>query len=68
MLKSNSKAVCEKIRCWILENIDFSGYDEWVTLDYSNYRDVCRALLETCEKEKFSQQGRNARGLVLRPA
>ena len=53
MLRSNSKAVTEKIKKWILENVDFSGYDEWATLDCSNYRDVCRALLETCEKEKF---------------
>lgn len=53
MLRSNSKAVSEKIRCWIMENADFSGYDEWESLDTSNYNAVCKALLETCEKEKF---------------
>lgn len=53
MLKSNSKAVSEKIKKWIMENVDFSGYDEWESLDTSNHQAVCKALLETCEKEKF---------------
>ena len=53
MLRSNSKAVSEKVKQWIMDNVDFSGYDEWETLDVTSFREVCRALLETCEKEKF---------------
>lgn len=53
MLRSNSKAVSEKVKAWILENVDFSGYDEWANLNTNDYNAVCKALLETCEKEKF---------------
>lgn len=53
MLRSNSKAVSEKVKAWILENIDFSGYDELENVNTADFPAVCRALLETCEKEKF---------------
>lgn len=53
MLKTNSKAVREKIRAWIMNNTTFEGYDELQNVDTNNFSEVARALLDTCEKEKF---------------
>lgn len=65
MLKTNSKAVRGKVRAWIMENTTFEGYDELQNVDTSNFAEVARALLDTCEKEKFYCRYATVQGMML---
>lgn len=53
-LKSNSKAVNEVVKAYILENFDTSNYTpDYDHVNPSNIKEVCKAILDCCNKEKF---------------
>lgn len=60
MLRSNSKAVREAIRNWIMENTSFEGYDEYENRQM-DFNETCKALLAICNREKFYQEYPNER-------
>ena len=60
MLRSNSKAVREAVRKWIMENTSFEGYDEYENRKM-DYNETCKALLAICKHEKFYQEYPNDR-------
>jgi len=60
MLRSNSKAVREAVRKWIMENTSFEGYDEYENRQM-DFNETCKALLAICNREKFYQEYPNER-------
>ena len=60
MLRSNSKAVREAVRKWIMENTSFGGYDEYENRQM-DFNETCKALLAICNREKFYQEYPNER-------
>lgn len=53
MLRINHKAVKAKALHWICENADFTGYEDFASVDCSDPHAVCAALLSICQAEKF---------------
>lgn len=56
MLRTNSKAVNEKIKSYILENVDIDYINEFFKVDENDYTEICGCILQICEKEKFYQR------------
>jgi len=53
MLRITHKAVKAKALRWICENADFTGYEDFASVDCSDPHTVCAALLSICHAEKF---------------
>lgn len=53
MLKSNSKKAQENIKNYILNNFDFSNYEDENTTAPTEYNAICKVILETMNDEKF---------------
>lgn len=55
MLRTNNKKVNEKIKNFILESVDFEGYDDFknIVVSIENFKEVCRAIFEIADSEKF---------------
>ena len=53
-LKSNSKAVNEAVKAYILKNFDSSNYaPDYDHVNASNIKEVCRAILECCNVSSY---------------
>lgn len=61
MLKTNSKAVSEKIKLFIIDNTDFEGYTDFenVRISLDNFKEVCKTLFTVCKMEKFYSRYNN---------
>lgn len=65
-LKSNSKAVNEAVKTYILENFDTSNYaPDYDHVNVSNIKEVCKAILECCNKEKFCFSYPNTQSMLI---
>ena len=65
-LKSNSKAVNEAVKTYILENFDTSNYTpDYDNVNVSNIKEVCKAILECCNKEKFYLSYPNTQSMLI---
>lgn len=65
-LKSNSKAVNEAVKAYILENFDTSNYTpDYDHVNTSNIKEVCKAILECCNKEKFYIYYQNTQSMLI---
>lgn len=65
-LKSNSKAVNEAVKTYILENFDTSNYTpDYDHVNASNIKEVCKAILDCCNKEKFYLSYHNTQSMLI---
>lgn len=65
-LKSNSKAVNEVVKAYILENFDTSNYTpDYDHVNPSNIKEVCKAILDCCNKEKFYLSYPNTQSMLI---
>lgn len=65
-LKSNSKAVNEAVKAYIMENFDTSEYTPcYDNVNVSNIKEVCKAILECCNKEKFCISYPNTQSMLI---
>lgn len=65
-LKSNSKAVNEAVKTYILENFDTSNYTpDYDSVNVSNIKEVCKAILDCCNKEKFYLSYPNTQSMLI---
>lgn len=65
-LKSNSKAVNEAVKTYILENFDASNYTpDYDYVNTSDIKEVCKAILECCNKEKFYLSYPNTQSMLV---
>ena len=65
-LKSNSKAVNESVKTYILENFDTSNHTpDYDNVNVSNIKEVCKAILECCNKEKFYLSYPNTQSMLI---
>lgn len=65
-LKSNSKAVNEAVKTYVLENFDTSNYiPDYDNVNVSNIKEVCKAILECCNKEKFYLSYPNTQSMLI---
>lgn len=65
-LKSNSKAVNEAVKTYILKNFDASSYTpNYDHVNISNIKEVCRAILECCNEEKFYLSYPNTQSMLI---
>ena len=65
-LKSNSKAVNEAVKAYILDNFDTSNYTpDYDNVNVSNIKEVCKAILECCSKEKFYLSYSNTQSMLI---
>ena len=65
-LKSNSKAVNEAVKTYILENFDTSNYaPDYDYVNISNIKEVCRSILKCCNEEKFYLSYPNTQSMLI---
>ena len=53
MLKTNSKQAKENIKNYIIENFDYSSYEEEGKATPETYEEICKCIYETMLSEKF---------------
>lgn len=53
MLKTNSKQAKENIKKYIMENFDFTGYEEEGRVVPRTYEEICKCIYDTMKREKF---------------
>ena len=53
MLKTNSKQAKENIKKYIMEHFDYSNYETDGKSAPTEYKDICKCIYDTMNKEKF---------------
>lgn len=53
MLKTNSKQAMENIKKYIMDNFDYSNYEDEQNAAPTEYNEICKCIYETMKKEKF---------------
>lgn len=53
MLRTNSNKYKENIKNYIIENFDYSNYEDDNHVAPTEYKDICKCIYNTMEVEKF---------------